>query len=170
MVIPQFRAFRMLADEGFRNIGVFPPMVTHAEQYRRWRGIADSEGLRNVRFGLMVETPRAALAIRDFIPMIEFVVFGTNDLTQFLVATDRGNPLVASLFDETDPVVLDVIRSTAGACEEAGVETCVGGQIASSPKHLPSILAAGLTGVSVNPDPFTVAEIRRVVAAAESRA
>ena len=69
MVMPQFRAIAQLAREGFTNIGVLPPMATHADQYRRWLEIAESAGVSGVAYGLMVETPRAAYAIGEFLDM-----------------------------------------------------------------------------------------------------
>src|SRR3989338_5131657 len=85
IVRPQFQALKILMDRGYSNIGMFPPMVTHVSEYRQWLELAREAGLTNITKGLTVETPRAAYTINEFIGLIDFALFGTNDLTQFLL-------------------------------------------------------------------------------------
>ena len=158
IVRPQFQALKILMDRGYSNIGMFPPMVTHVSEYRQWLELAREAGLTNITKGLTVETPRAAYTINEFIGLIDFALFGTNDLTQFLLTIDRGNVRLASRFDETDPIVISVMNKVIESCNRADVETTIGGQAGSSIrllKNLPSI-----TGTSVNPDPYVISDVR----------
>ena len=78
-IIPQFKAIKILLNEGFDNIAIFPPMTNSIKEYKQWLKIAEDCGIKKIKKGLMVETPRAALMIEEFLKHIKFVVFGTND-------------------------------------------------------------------------------------------
>ena len=103
---------KILLNEGFDNIAIFPPMTNSIKEYKRWLKIAEDCGIKKIKKGLMVETPRAALMIEEFLKHINFVVFGTNDLTSFLLSVDRNNPRIQNIFNETDEVVMKVIKET----------------------------------------------------------
>ena len=109
----------------------------------------------------MVETPRAALMINEFIKEIKFVVFGTNDLTSFLLSVDRSNPNVQHIFNENDLVVLSVLKNVIKTCNKNSIETFIGGQIADNEKFITQLSKVGLTGVSVNPDLKTIYRMRK---------
>ncbi|MDK2875334.1 MAG: pyruvate, water dikinase, partial [Methanothermobacter sp.] len=98
----EFRAIKKLHEQGYTNIGIMIPLVQHPDELRKAKMIAEEAGLkphRDVEFGIMVETPAAALIIEDFIEEgIDFVSFGTNDLTQYTLAIDRNNEHVADLY------------------------------------------------------------------------
>jgi|TARA_Y100000294_G_C8549245_1_gene334570 pyruvate,water dikinase len=160
-IIPQFKAIKILLNEGFDNIAIFPPMTNSIKEYKRWLKIAEDCGIKKIKKGLMVETPRAALMIEEFLKHINFVVFGTNDLTSFLLSVDRNNPRIQNIFNETDEVVMKVIKETIIKCKNKFVETYIGGQIADNEKFIKELTAVGLTGVSVNPDLQTIYKIRK---------
>lgn len=155
-IIPLFKALKILVDEGYDNIGIFPPMTNSVNEYKRWKKIAKKCGLGKIKYGLMVETPRAALMIKEFIKEIKFVVFGTNDLTSFLLSVDRSNPNVQHIFNENDSVVIKVLTDVIKTCNENSIETFIGGQIADNFEFVSKLSNCGLTGVSVNPDVDTV--------------
>ena len=161
LIVPQFKAIKILLDEGFNNIAIFPPMTNSIKEYKKWINIAEDCGLKKIKKGLMVETPRSALMIEEFLKYIKFVVFGTNDLTSFLLSVDRSNPRIQNLFNETDEVVIKVIKETIIKCKNNFIETYVGGQIADNKKFIKELSAVGLTGVSVNPDLQTIYKIRK---------
>ena len=156
-IIPQFKAIKILLDEGFDNIGIFPPMTNSVKEYKQWLKIAEECGVRKIKKGLMVETPRAAIMIDEFLKHISFVVFGTNDLTSFLLSVDRNK----NIFNEKDDVVIKVMKETIIKCKNNSVETYVGGQIADNEKFIKELTSIGLTGVSVNPDLKTIYKIRK---------
>jgi len=102
----EMKAIKKLIDEGYTNIGIMLPLITRPEEVREAKRIAIEEGipLDKIEFGVMVETPAAALIIEDIIKEgIDFISFGTNDLTQYTIAVDRNNENVAYLYDETHP-------------------------------------------------------------------
>jgi len=161
LIIPQFKAIKILLDEGYDNMAIFPPMTNSIKEYKQWLKIANHCGIKKIKKGLMVETPRSALMIEEFLKYINFVVFGTNDLTSFLLSVDRNNPRIQNMFNETDAVVIKVIKETIIKCKKNSIETYVGGQIADNEKFIKELTAIGLTGVSVNPDLQTIYKIRK---------
>lgn len=131
------------------------PMVSNVGELRQARALleqaAGDDGLpESLRVGIMVEVPAAALTIEQFLPYLDFVSVGTNDLTQYALATERGNPMVASLFDPLHPAVLALVRLVGRAC--AGrIPVAVCGEAASDPLGVPLLLGLGVTELSVSP-------------------
>lgn len=166
----EIRAIKKLVDEGYNNVGIMLPLVTSAEEVRRARQIAVEEGLPigDIDFGVMVETPAAALIIEDIIKEgITFISFGTNDLTQYTIAVDRNNENVAGLFRETHPAVLKLIERVIKICREHGVKTSICGQAGSYPNVVEKLVKLGIDSVSANPD--AVQTIRETVARIERK-
>lgn len=166
----EMRAIKRLVDEGYTNIGVMLPLITSPEEVRRAKEIAKSEGLPldKIEFGVMVETPAAALILEDIIKEgIDFVSLGTNDLTQYTLAVDRNNENVAYLYDETHPAVLKLIERTIKVCKEHGVKSSICGQAGSYPHVVEKLVEYGIDSVSANPD--AVHKIREVVARVERK-
>jgi pyruvate,water dikinase len=159
----EFRALRILLEEGYENVGVFPPMTRFPEEYERWQSIAERVGVDDASFGLMVETPAAALTIEEFVDDVEFVIFGSNDLTQFTLAIDRGNPKLETKFDENRTAVLRLMRRVIDVCTEHGVESSIGGEAASDPELASRLLEFGISGFSVNPDAGTLDRMHRLL-------
>ena len=168
-IIPQFKAIKILLDEGYDNIAIFPPMTNSIKEYKSWLQIAKNLGIKKIKKGLMVETPRAALMIEEFFKQISFVVFGTNDLTSFLLSVDRNNPRIQNIFKETDPVVIKVLKDTILKCNENSIETYIGGQIADNEKFIKELTKVGLTGVSINPDLKTIYKMRKLYSILENK-
>ena len=168
-IIPQFKAIKILLDEGYDNMAIFPPMTNSIKEYNKWFKIARDCGIKKIKKGLMVETPRSALMIEEFIKHISFVVFGTNDLTSFLLSADRNNPRIQNIFNETDEVIIKVMRETIIKCKKNSVETYVGGQIADNEKFIKKLTEVGLTGVSVNPDLKTIYRMRKLYSDIEKK-
>jgi phosphocarrier protein FPr len=116
--------------------------------------LADAAGPEGVpadlRIGMMVEVPAAALKIESFLPHLDFVSIGTNDLTQYTLAAERGNPAVASLSDPLDPAVLQLIdRVCQAARGRADVAVC--GESASDDVAVPLLVGLGVRELSVGP-------------------
>ncbi len=168
-ILPQFKAIKILLNEGYDNIAIFPPMTNTLKEYKKWLKIATECGLKKIKKGLMVETPRSALMIEEFLQHINFVVFGTNDLTSFLLSADRNNPKIQNIFNETDEVVIKVIKETVIKCKKSFVETYVGGQIADNEEFIKKLTSAGLTGVSINPDLKTIYRMRKLYSKIEKK-
>jgi phosphoenolpyruvate-protein phosphotransferase/dihydroxyacetone kinase phosphotransfer subunit len=112
---------------------------------------AGPDGLpRDLRIGIMVEVPAAALKIETFLPHLDFVSIGTNDLTQYTLAAERGNPSVAALSDALDPGVLQLIAHTCTAAT-GRVPVAVCGEAASDPAAVAILLGLGVRELSVAP-------------------
>ncbi len=164
----EVRAFKKLHEIGLTNVGIMLPMVQHVRELRAAKAIMIDEGLdlEKIDVGIMVETPGAALTIEDFIDDgLDFVSFGTNDLTQYTLAVDRNNENVAGLYTELHPAILKQIEYVVERCNEAGVKTSICGQAGSYPEMAKRLVEIGITSISANID--AVAVVRETVARAE---
>ncbi len=167
----EFKAIKKLHEQGYTNIGIMIPLVQHPDELRKAKQIAEEVGLKpqkTIEFGIMVETPGAALIIEDFIAEgLDFVSFGTNDLTQYTLAIDRNNENVADLYTEGHPAVLKLIDRVIRICNEHGVKTSICGQAGSMPNIVEKLVEAGIESVSANTD--AVETVREVVARVEKK-
>ncbi|OPY51892.1 MAG: Phosphoenolpyruvate synthase [Methanosaeta sp. PtaU1.Bin112] len=164
----EVRAFKKLHEMGLSNVGIMLPMVQHVREFRKAKAIMVDENLdlEKIDVGIMVETPGAALTIEDFIEDgIDFISFGTNDLTQYTLAVDRNNENVAGLYSELHPAVLKLIEYVVERCNEAGVKTSICGQAGSYPEMAKRLVEIGITSISANID--AVATVRETVARSE---
>ena len=103
-----------------------------------------------LRFGTMIEVPSAALKIDAFLPHVDFVSIGTNDLTQYTLAAERGNGAVAGLSDALDPGVLRLIDHVCRAAL-GRVDVAVCGEAASDELAIPVLVGLGVRELSVSP-------------------
>jgi len=171
ILLAEFKAIKKLHEQGYTNIGIMLPLVQHHSELRQAKKIARQAGLKpqeNIEFGIMVETPAAAMTIEDFIAEgVDFVSFGTNDLTQYTLAIDRNNEKVADLYTESHPAVLKLIERVIVECNKAGVKTSICGQAGSIPAIVEKLVELGITSVSANTD--AVATVRETVARVEKK-
>jgi phosphoenolpyruvate-protein kinase (PTS system EI component) len=145
------------------------PMVTTVEEVRRARALVAeaAAGVRpglpaaDVPVGIMVEVPAAALRTRHLAGEVDFVSIGTNDLTQYALAVDRGNPLVAGLGDGLDPAVLELIAAVVHGARPQRRPVAVCGAMAADLLAVPVLVGLGITALSV--PPAAVAEVKAVV-------
>jgi len=131
------------------------PMVSTVAELRDARAVlsaaAEPDGIpEGLRVGMMVEVPAAALKIGAFLPYLDFVSIGTNDLTQYTLAAERGNPAVAALADPLDPGVLRLIRQVCDAAR-GQIPVAVCGEAAADPTAIPILLGLGVGELSVSP-------------------
>ncbi len=164
----EIRAFKKLHEMGLTNVGIMLPMVQHVREFQKAKAIMVDENLdlEKIDVGIMVETPGAALTIEDFIEDgIDFVSFGTNDLTQYTLAVDRNNENVAGLYSELHPAILKLIEYVVERCNVAGVKTSICGQAGSYPEMAKRLVEIGITSISANID--AVATVRETVARSE---
>lgn len=165
----EFEAIKRVHDIGFNNVGVMIPMVTHIEQVIESRKLLEEIGLipqENIDFGVMVETPAAVQIIEDICKVgVDFISFGTNDLTQFTLAIDRNNENVQYLYDEMHPAVLKELKYVIKICQGYNVETSICGQAGSRVEMAEFLVKTGIDSLSVNPD--SIAKIRHLVSKIE---
>jgi multiphosphoryl transfer protein len=131
------------------------PMVSTLDEYRQARAVL--ERIRKdldapeVEVGVMVEVPAAALAAEAFAPEVDFFSLGTNDLTQYTMAAERGNAAVAGLADGLHPALLRLISAVAEAASRHDRWVGVCGELASDPTAVPVLIGLGVTELSANP-------------------
>jgi pyruvate, water dikinase len=171
ILLAEFKAIKKLHEQGYNNIGIMIPLVQHSDELKQAKKIAREAGLKpqkTIEFGIMVETPAAAMTIEDFIAEgLDFVSFGTNDLTQYTLAIDRNNENVADLYTESHPAVLKLIERVIIKCNKAGVKTSICGQAGSIPAIVEKLVELGISSVSANTD--AVSTVREVVARVEKK-
>jgi pyruvate,water dikinase len=166
----QVEAFKRLWDQGYDNLGLMFPMVSHPSEFIRAKEMMRQWGVdvERVTLGIMVEIPSSAILIEDFIRAgIRFASFGTNDLVQYTLAIDRNNENVASMYDPRQPAVLALIDSAIKSCRAGGVEISICGQAGSEPPMVRWLVEHGITSVSANID--AIAKIRETVARTEQK-
>lgn len=173
LLITQIRAFKELVKNlGLKNIWIMIPFVISWEEVKRVKDIMIREGLiphKDVKFGIMVETPAAALTIDEIIEKagIDFISFGTNDLTQLTLGVDRNNEIVQKLMNEKHPAVLRLIERVVKICRKRGVYTSICGQAGSDPEYAEFLVKLGIDSISANVDSIDI--IREAVARIEKK-
>jgi pyruvate,water dikinase len=151
----ELTAIRRLHDMGYDNVEVMFPLVNDAEDALRARKYMEEVGIdpTKTEWGVMIETPAAALAIEQLAETgIDFASFGTNDLTQYILAIDRNNENVADRFDELHPAVLEIIGQTIDKCRDLDVKTSICGQAGSKPRMVRFLVDRGVSSISANID------------------
>lgn len=133
---------------------VMIPMVTSVHEVTEVRDIIDSlceaKGFENpVRLGIMIETPAAALIADRLAALVDFFSIGTNDLTQYTLSMDRGEPQLAARLDVLHPAVLKLIKMTADAANDADIEVAVCGGAAGDMLAAPVLLGLGIHELSM---------------------
>jgi multiphosphoryl transfer protein len=154
------------------------PMVTTLEEYRLARAAlertrdelerAGSAVPGKLEVGIMVEVPATALAVETFAPEVDFFSLGTNDLTQYTMAAERGNASVAGLADGLHPAVLRLIRLVAEAASRHKRWVGVCGELASDPVAVPLLVGLGVTELSANVP--AIPAVKQAVRSVESKA
>ncbi|GHA12595.1 phosphoenolpyruvate--protein phosphotransferase [Oceanisphaera arctica] len=148
----QLRALLMAA--GDRPLRIMFPMVADWSEWRWAKALFDkiqSEvQATDVQVGIMVEVPSVALNAAVFAEEVDFFSIGTNDLTQYTLAMDRGNGGLARLSDGLNPAVLRLIKMVVDAAHAKGKWVGVCGELASDPVALPLLLGLGVDELSVS--------------------
>ena len=169
----QLRA--ILRASGYGPVRVLVPMVSQRAELlsvrQRLRRLAEAlkaEGHAvsdHVPLGAMIEVPAAALALFSFIDLVDFLSVGTNDLVQYLLATDRNNDAVADWYAPLHPALLHLLHQLAGQTATAGLPLAVCGEMAGDARLLPLLLALGLREFSLHPSHLL--EVRRTIRACD---
>ncbi len=166
----QLRAILRASVHG--NVRLMFPMVTHVEQIRRLRDLLkmvqndlESRGIpfdKNMQVGIMVETPATVIALDLMLPYVDFVSIGTNDLTQYTLAVDRGNPKVADLYDSFHPAVLRQIDTVVRTCHSRNKWVGICGSMAGNPLAVPLLIGFGVDELSVAPS--LIPDVKKMIA------
>jgi phosphotransferase system enzyme I (PtsI) len=156
---PQVRA--LLRANAHGTIRILIPMVTHLDEIHRVRTIVEEEANRlaaddvshdpDVSIGVLVEVPAVALQAPRFAEASDFLSIGSNDLTQYVLAVDRGNDHVADRYDALHPAVLGLIQRTVEAGRRTNTPVSLCGEVGSDVHALPVLLGLGVDTLSVSP-------------------
>ena len=156
---PQLRALLRAAAE--RDLQVMLPLITRCDEVVRAREMIAEEaadlakaGIRAARelpVGVMVETPAAAVIADRLAKVSAFFSIGTNDLTQYTLAVDRGNAHLAARFTPHDPAILRLMRDVLAAGQAGNIPVSVCGEMASEPLYAVLLLGLGFTTLSIAP-------------------
>ncbi|WP_109119499.1 phosphoenolpyruvate--protein phosphotransferase [Azospirillum sp. TSO22-1] len=150
----QIRAILRVTPAGACRIMV--PMIASPDELRAVRAMIDEERaalhrVEPIEVGAMIEVPAAALTADRIGAVADFLSVGTNDLTQYALAMDRGNPHVAAQLDALHPGVLRLIRLAVTGAGRFGRPVAVCGGSASDPMAAPLLLGLGVTELSATP-------------------
>jgi len=159
----EFIAIKRLHEEGLNNIGIMIPFVISVEEFSRAREVAKEVGLPDdAKIGIMVETPAAAMTVGEFCKAgIDFISFGSNDLTQLTLGIDRNNAKIAGLFSEMHPGVRKMMRYAIKVCKSFHVQTSICGEGPSNiPELVDFLVECGIDSVSVELDALQKVRMR----------
>lgn len=148
---PQIRA--ILRASAFAKVHIMFPMITTVAELRACKAVVREEeaklGLGPIPVGVMIEVPAAALCAPLLAKEADFFSIGTNDLTQYTLAMDRGHPQLAARIDGLAPSVLRLIKMTVDAAKEHGRWVGVCGGTAGEPQAVPILIGLGVDELSV---------------------
>ncbi|WP_298774372.1 phosphoenolpyruvate--protein phosphotransferase [uncultured Shewanella sp.] len=157
LLYPQIRAVLRAAQYG--PVRLMFPMINQIEELNKLLEIIkkckaqmkkNHTNFGQLSIGIVVETPAAVMNLASMLPKLDFISIGTNDLTQYAMAADRGNPQLTKDYPSLSPAILSFIRlilSTAHA-QQTPVSLC--GELASDPRIAPLLIGMGVDELSVN--------------------
>ncbi len=155
----QFRAILRAARDG--EVRILLPMVSSVSEMRQARALLKKAMTTLKRrkeklpdpvppIGCMIEVPGAALAADALAQVSDFFAIGSNDLTMYTLAVDRGNEYVADLFDPLHPAVLRLIQFSAEAAHRSRIPCSICGEMAGDPRYAPLLLGLGFRELSMS--------------------
>lgn len=159
LFLSQLRAILRSSARG--NVKIMFPMVTTLDELKRAHECVKQAGseLRekgeafdeHIPIGIMIEVPSAAIMAEFFVPFVDYFSIGSNDLTQYTLAVDRGNDLISTLYQELHPAVLRLIQLTVDAGLRGNKPVTICGELGSYPLATPLLTGMGIDGISVAP-------------------
>lgn len=164
LLAQQLQALLQAADD--RPLRIMFPMIARMEEWRAAKAIIDDLQQQfpqvNLQVGIMVEVPSAALLAPLLAQEVDFFSIGTNDLTQYTLAIDRGHPVLSAEADGLHPSLLLLIDQTVRAAHQYGKWVGICGELAADAKAVPILLGLGVDELSMSSTriPLVKAQIR----------
>jgi phosphocarrier protein FPr len=161
----QARAILRAGSHG--TIRIMFPMIATIDEIRQAKAMLEEERVRldaaPIEVGIMVEVPSTAVMAEQFAKEVDFFSVGTNDLTQYSLAMDRGHPKLAAKIDALNPAILRLIKLAAEGVHSQGKWLGVCGGLASDPDAVPVLIGIGVDELSVSVPalPAIKAEVRK---------
>jgi phosphotransferase system enzyme I (PtsI) len=154
-----------------KNVKMMLPMVSTLKEIRESKRIIEEckkelsslqiKFDQDIEVGIMIEVPSAAVMARDFSREVDFVSIGTNDLVQYLMAVDRGNDLVAELYQEFSPVVVNTLKHIIDETKKSKKPVSLCGEMAADTLAMPLLVGLGLDSLSLSPS--TIPYAKRII-------
>lgn len=160
----QLTALLKAADN--RPLRIMFPMIGRVEEWRAAKAILEEvkavHPCADLQVGIMIEVPSAALLAPILAQEVDFFSIGTNDLTQYTLAIDRGHPILSAEADGLHPSILQLIDHTVKAAHKHGKWVGICGELAADPKAVPILMGLGVDELSMSPNsiPLVKAQIR----------
>ena len=153
----QLRAIYRASAYG--NISLMYPMITSEEEL-------DEKNIpyKNIRTGIMIETPAAVMISEELGKRVDFLSLGTNDLTQYTLAMDRQNLLLKNKYNDHHPALVKMIRMVTEAGHKSGCNVYICGELAADSNLTEKFIQMGVDGLSVVP--ACVLPVRKAIRAA----
>lgn len=155
----------------YGKLRIMFPMVTTLNEIKTLRTMVEkatvsllNEGhsvAESIEIGIMVEVPSAAICADILAPYVDFFSIGTNDLTQYTLASDRTNETVADLYDHYHPSILRLIQQVVQAAHDHGKWVGVCGELAGDPLATPLLISLGIDELSMNPT--AILRIKKII-------
>ena len=155
----QLRA--ILRASAYGELAILYPMITSEKEIdliedliQLVKANLDEKGIpynRNIKTGIMIETPAAVMIAEELASRVDFLALGTNDLTQYTLAMDRQNPMLKSKYDDHHPAVLKMIEMTVKAAHKENRQVYICGELAADTELTERFIAMGVDGLSVVP-------------------
>jgi phosphotransferase system enzyme I (PtsI) len=165
----QLRAVLRASVHG--NVRLMFPLINSLMEFRQAKLTVhdamedlEEEGIpfnKKIPIGMMLETPAAAIQVKEFCREVGFISIGTNDLIQYLLAVDRGNERVSHCYNASHPAVLRALRDTVRACNHAKVDCSLCGEMAGQPLYTIFLLGIGLRNLSMAP--AKIPEVKKLI-------
>jgi len=148
----ELKALKKVSEAG-KEVGILLPQIISVEEVVAVKKMIKEIDFHSAKVGVMVETPAAVQIISDLCREgIDFISFGTNDLTQYILAVDRGNMLVQDIYDEMHPAVLSQLQYVIRICKKNNVITSICGQAGSKKEMVKFLIRNKIDSISVNAD------------------
>lgn len=159
MLRHQLRA--LITASAGRDLAVMFPMIAQVSEFDAARQLLEIELARatrrgepvpeKIRAGVMLEVPALAMQFENLLPRVDFLSVGSNDLVQFLFASDRGNPRMEGRYDALSPAVLNFLEGVVDACDAQKVELTICGEMAGDPVAAMALIGIGFRRLSMSP-------------------
>ena len=144
----------ILTSRDAHRVKIMFPMISTIEDFLKSKiiieEIAENLGKKVPELGIMIETPSSTILVEDFAQHVDFFSIGTNDLTQYIMAADRGNPNLIEYQDSLHPAILRVLENVFSVSKEQSKEVSVCGEMASDPISAVALYVLGLRKFSMS--------------------
>jgi len=152
ILISELKALQKVANQGTK-VGILIPQLIDIQELQELKKIIQDLKFTNLEIGVMIETPAAVQIIQEICQEgIDFISFGTNDLTQYILAVDRNNEEVQEIYNEMHQAVLRQIEYVIRVCKRHKITTSICGQSANNKEMVKFLIEQGIDSISVNAD------------------